>query len=137
MGEFAWTFTHEKIGNCFECFSLVNNLSHCRMMEFTLFGNGLTTLPKLMGNNNCFSMITVDVFPPWHCANAHLNVPDQKTVKTTAFIEVGLFADDQITQGHLISSTWLLFSLLIPMKAVRLYSGASLSDVNPCSKNCC
>jgi len=37
-----------KIGKFFKCFSLVNNLPHCRMMNFNVFGNGLVTLPRFM-----------------------------------------------------------------------------------------
>ena len=48
-----------------------------------------------MDSNNRFSMITVDVFPPCHCVNTHLNAPDQQTAKTLAFIEVFILADDQ------------------------------------------
>jgi len=33
-------------------FPLVNNLSHCRMMDSKLFWNDLITLPWLMGGNN-------------------------------------------------------------------------------------
>ncbi|MEE6522716.1 hypothetical protein FKM82_021325 [Ascaphus truei] len=86
--------TPGKIGNCLECFPLLNNLSHCRMMDFKLFGNGLITPPRLMGSNNCFSKIIADVFPPWHCVNTHLNAPDQQNVKTPAFIEMVTLADD-------------------------------------------
>ena len=66
------------------------------MMDFKLFGNGLITLPRLMGSNNCFSTIIADGLPPWHCVNTHLNAPDQQTAKTSAFIEVVTLADDQL-----------------------------------------
>jgi len=60
-----------------ECFLPLNNLSHCMMMDTKLFGNGLITLLGLVGSNNCFSKIIVDVFPPWNCVDTHLNAPDQ------------------------------------------------------------
>ncbi len=47
-GEFDGMSTPERIHVCFECLPLVNKLPHCRMMDFTLFENGLVTLPKLM-----------------------------------------------------------------------------------------
>ncbi len=80
------------IGVCFECLPLVNKLPHCRMMDFTLFGNGNFTLPS----NNCFSKIIADVLPPWHCVNTHLKAPD--SIKTSAF-EVLTLADEQLIKG--------------------------------------
>lgn len=44
-------------------------------MEVELFGNGLITLPRLMGTNNHFFKIIAEVFPPWYCVNALLNTP--------------------------------------------------------------
>ena len=73
------------------------------MMDFKLFGNGLITFPRLLGTNNCFSMIIADVFPPWHCVDTHLNAPDQQTTKTLTFIEEISLADDQLLKGILYS----------------------------------
>ena len=39
------------------------------------------------------------VFPPWYCANTHLNALDQQTAKTSAFIEVVTLAVDQLLKG--------------------------------------
>jgi len=47
-GVFAGTSTHRKIGNCLECYELVNNLPHCKILGFKLCGNGHKTLPRLM-----------------------------------------------------------------------------------------
>ena len=49
-----------------------------------------------MISNNYFSNIIAGVFPPWHYANTHLNAPDQQTAKSSAFIEVHTFTDDQL-----------------------------------------
>lgn len=43
-GEFAGLSIPRKIGNCLERFPLVNNVSHCRMMDFSLSGNHPITL---------------------------------------------------------------------------------------------
>ncbi len=47
-GEFAGMSTPVRIGVCFECLPFVNNLPHCRMMDFKFFGNGRIILPRLM-----------------------------------------------------------------------------------------
>jgi len=65
-------------------------------MDSVVFGDGLITPPRLMGSNICVSKIIADVFPPWHCVNTHLNLPEQQTDKTFAFIEVLTLADDQL-----------------------------------------
>jgi len=49
-----------------------------------------------------------------------LNAPDQQTDKTSALIEVLTLSDDQLISA-LISSTWLLLTLLIPVEAVRVH----------------
>ena len=54
-------------------------LSHCRMMDYKLFGNGPITLSRLIGSNYCFSKIIADT---------HLNAPDLQSAKTSAFIEM-------------------------------------------------
>lgn len=48
-----WQLT--MINNSHESFLLVNNLSHCRMMNSKVFGNGLITLSRWMGSNKGFS----------------------------------------------------------------------------------
>ena len=76
----------------------------------------LKTLPKLMGRNHFFSMITAYVFPPWHCVNTHLNAPDQQTAKSLAFIEVITLADNQLLEvfnsygssNGVLTYTWLI-----------------------------
>ena len=68
-------------------------------MDFKLFRNGLRTVLRLLGSNNCFSMIIADVFPPWHCVNTYLNAPDQQIAKTLAFLKVVTLADDQLLKG--------------------------------------
>ena len=100
--DWPWDKLHGKstpgqIGNCPECFSLVNNLSLCRMMDSKLFGNDLITLPRLVGGNNCFSKIITDVFSPRHCVNSHPNAPDRQITKSFLFIEVATLADDQLS----------------------------------------
>lgn len=50
----------EKIANRLEN-SLVNNPSHCRTVNFKLFGDGLITLPKLKRSKNCFSEVMANV----------------------------------------------------------------------------
>lgn len=52
--EFAGIFTPEKIGDRFECFPVVNNCSHCKMMDFRLFGNDPITFPRSMGSRSYF-----------------------------------------------------------------------------------
>ena len=109
-GEFSWTSTPLTIGNCLKYFQLVNlsNPSNHRVKTSILFGNGLITLHRFIGSNNCFSKVISHVFPLWHCVNTHLNVPDQQTTKTSDCI-------------YIISITWLWIALLIPMEAIQLY----------------
>ena len=73
-----------------------------------------------MGSNSCFSEIIADVFPPWHRVNTHLDAAEQQTDRTSAFIEELTLTDDQLVRA-LISSTWLLLTLLIPVEAVRVH----------------
>jgi len=124
LGWICWDAhsTGTSTGSCLECFPLVNNLPHSRIMDFRLFGNSRITFVRLMGSNNC-SKIIADVFPPWHCVNTHPNAPDQQTNKSSAFI----YRDDHTywwsaNQGHLNNSAWLLLiTLLIPQVAVLMY----------------
>lgn len=60
-GEFSEVSALGKIGSWLERCPHVNNVFHFRMMDFKLFGNGLITLPRLMGTNNCFSKIIAEV----------------------------------------------------------------------------
>lgn len=53
------------------------NLSHCRVMDFTLFGNVRLTLPRSKGSNNFFCKIIAHVF-----ADGTENIPDEQTYKT-------------------------------------------------------
>lgn len=46
-GEFFGACTPAKIGSCLEHFPLVNNLSYCRIIDFKLVGNYVTTLQSL------------------------------------------------------------------------------------------
>ena len=69
----------------------------------------------MMGSNSCFSEVIADVFPPWHRVNTHL-----ETDRTSAFIELLTLTDDQLIRA-LISSSWLLLSLLVPVEAVRVH----------------
>ena len=64
-----------KTGRCFECVSLLNNVSRCGTMDSRLFeaGGPFQTRPRLTGSNNCFSEITGDVVPLWQCVNLGLN----------------------------------------------------------------
>lgn len=45
---------------CLECLLLLNNLNHCRVIDFKLFGNSLS---KTIGGLR-------------HCVNTHLKSPD-------------------------------------------------------------
>lgn len=65
--ELAGTSTPGKTGNSLNCLPLLNSPSCCRMMDFKLFGNGLKTLPRLIGSNNCFLKINAVVFSYWLC----------------------------------------------------------------------
>ncbi len=89
--------TPGRIGFCLECLPIVNNLPHCRMMDFTLFGNGLITLPRLMTATIAYNI--ADVFSLWHCVNTHLKASDQQTAKTSALKEVLTLADDLINMS--------------------------------------
>lgn len=42
-------------------------------MDFTLFGNGLITLHRLMGGNIFLLEVITVVFPSWHHVNKLLN----------------------------------------------------------------
>lgn len=57
--------------DCLKKFLLVNYMSHWRMMDLRLFGNGFLTLSRLMGSYNYFSKITVDDFL-WSSNQLHL-----------------------------------------------------------------
>ena len=46
------------------------------------------------------------------------NAPEQKTDKTSAFIEVLTLTDDQIIKCSYLARTWLLLTVLIPVEAV-------------------
>ena len=71
-----------QIGICLEYFPHINIHCHCRMMYSKLYGNGIITVPRLMGSNNCLSKLVTDTFPFRHCINIHLTPPDQ-TAKTS------------------------------------------------------
>ena len=73
-----------------------------------------------MGSNNSFSKIIADVFPPGRRVNTHLDAAEQQTDRTSAFIELLTLTDDQLISA-LISSTWLLLTLLISVEAVRVH----------------
>ena len=73
-----------------------------------------------MGSNSCFSEIIADVFPPWHRVNTHLDAAEQQTDRNSAFIELLTLTDDQLIRA-LISSSWLLLTLLVPVEAVRVH----------------
>lgn len=60
----------------------------------------------------------------WHRVNAQLNVQDWQTVRTSAYIE--LFRPAQV---HLVCSTWMLFTLMIPMAAVMVHAVFHLHSV--------
>ncbi len=74
--------TPGRIGVCFEHLPLVNNLPHCRTMDFKWFGNGCVTLPRLI------AATIADVLTPWCCVNTHLKAQNQQTTNISAFIEV-------------------------------------------------
>lgn len=61
------------------CFPHENNLSHCKMMDRRLFGNGLITILRLTGNNSCFSRD--DIFP-FGVVLTHWKVHQPKTAFT-------------------------------------------------------
>lgn len=69
-------------------------LSLCKMMDLKLSGNGLLTLPRLMGSSNCISKIITDVFSPWYHVNRQSNAPNKQNPKTCASIETLRLADD-------------------------------------------
>lgn len=68
-----------KIGSCFECFPVVNNLSHCRMLNSDCLERVFVTASRLMCGTSCFSK-TFAYFPP-SIVLTHLNAPDQQTSK--------------------------------------------------------
>lgn len=63
-----------------------------------------------MGSKNCLSKIIADVYPPWHCANVHLNARKQYTVQTSAFIMVVILAEDQVITDRWHLAAAYLFS---------------------------
>lgn len=68
-----------KIGNCLDCFSLLNNFPHCCMMNSRLSEIVIFIIPPtLTGSNICFSMLITDVFSIYHCASTNFNAPHQK-----------------------------------------------------------
>lgn len=101
------TYIPEKTGKSLECFSVVN-LSHCRTMNLKLFANGLISLHKLMGSNNCFFKVIPSISPPWNCIDIYLNA-----AKTSAFIGEITHANDQLIKSC-ITGCYLL-------EAVRVY----------------
>ena len=66
-----------------------------------------------------FSKIIADVLASWYCVNTHLNDTEQLTDKTSAFIEVLTLTDHRLISA-LISSTWLLLTLLIIVQTVSI-----------------
>lgn len=76
-----------------ECFPVVNNLYHSRMMDFKS-----SDFIIFSDSNNCFFKIIADISPPWHCVTTHLNAAHLPTAKTSAFIEVLTLAEDQLLQ---------------------------------------
>lgn len=52
---------------CLECLLLLNNLNHCRVVDFKLFGNSLVAI------GYCFSKTIGGLR---HCVNTHLKSPD-------------------------------------------------------------
>ena len=62
----------------------------------------------------------VDVFPLLHCVNTHLNAPDQQTEKSFCFYRGVPTYWWSVNQMHLIISTWLILTFLIPKDAVRM-----------------
>lgn len=49
---------------------------------FHLWVTFLTNISlRLLGSDSCFTTMTADVFPLWHCANTNLNTPHQKSDK--------------------------------------------------------
>lgn len=113
---FAVVFSPGKIGDCLERFQLMNDLSHCRMVDFRLSINGQITLPRLMGNNSSFSRVLADIFPAWYYDKTHLN---------TAVLHPKRLHFLRCSHLLIISSLsivdLLVFILLIPMGPVRLY----------------
>lgn len=106
------TSTPDKISNYIECFPLVNNCPHCSMSDFRLFENGLITLRRLIGSNNCFFKIIADIFHPECSRTGKQNVCCHRGVHTCS---------KSITQMPLISSTWRLLTFLMPVEAVSVY----------------
>lgn len=73
------------VSNAFHLWTIMDNCAH--EMVF-------------MCSNKCFSKAIFDVFPPWHCVNTHLNLPDKQTARTAAFIEVCTSADCQFMKSR-------------------------------------
>lgn len=46
-----------------------------------------------MSSNGYFFKIIADTFPPWHCVNTHLNAPNHKTAKTSAFTHLLMISE--------------------------------------------
>lgn len=63
-------------------FSTLNNLSCGRKIDFELLESGLISLHRLLESNSCFFKISVDIVPPWHYVNTHLNVTEEQSAKT-------------------------------------------------------
>lgn len=84
-GKHAGTSTSAKIGNCGECFILVNSLS-CRTLTSKLLVNGFITVSRLMFSNNlwvhylCLSLLALSQHTP-ECS-------EQQTATTPAFIHL-------------------------------------------------
>lgn len=85
---FAWIPTPGKISHCLQGFLLVNSSSHCQTVSFSLFGDGLMTLPKLMSSSSCFCEVMADVFYSSWEVDAHLSAPEYQTSKHSASIVV-------------------------------------------------
>lgn len=80
-------------------------------MDFKLFGQGLLILLRLMNSSLLMTFFLGIVLPQTHLQSA----------KTCALIEVFTLVDDQLINVHLISSTWLLFTLLIHMEEISAF----------------
>lgn len=110
----CWESTDGKADCSLECFSLVNKLFHCRMMDFRLFRNGFVTLPRFTGSSNCFCKIIADVFPLWRCADTTECFTPAKW-QNVCFCRWAHICQpfNQVNEMLLICSSWLLFTLLI------------------------
>lgn len=63
--------------------TLMFSTCESRAKDFTLFGNGVITFPRMMGTNDCLSEIIVGFL--CHYVNTHIIAPDHQTVKASAF----------------------------------------------------